>query len=191
MRPCFSFFSFHSYHCFWPNFLRSLAHNSTRPCILLFAYSLAGTIILIFSIPIIPLLAERVDSSPLGTCHIQFVEMFYCMVIFILECPRHHLPNWMPDCDQPSSIMSLVAFPSLPWLRGCIRCGALYFCLSLVLLSYPRVCSHPSGSFRSLRKLIQQLLCRCSRPHETESTIQVRATQSLVVPQRGKGIQWN
>ncbi|XP_057901532.1 chloride channel protein 1 [Melospiza georgiana] len=30
---------------------------------------------------------------------------------------------------------------------------------------------HP-GSFRSLRKLIQQLLCHCSRPHETESTIQ-------------------
>ncbi|NXP85840.1 CLCN1 protein, partial [Passerina amoena] len=29
-----------------------------------------------------------------------------------------------------------------------------------------------SGSFRSLRKLIQQLLCHCSRPHETESTIQ-------------------
>ncbi|XP_036262206.1 chloride channel protein 1 isoform X2 [Molothrus ater] len=30
---------------------------------------------------------------------------------------------------------------------------------------------HP-GSFRSLRKLIQQLLCHCSRPQETESTIQ-------------------
>ncbi|XP_063004622.1 chloride channel protein 1 isoform X3 [Melospiza melodia melodia] len=30
---------------------------------------------------------------------------------------------------------------------------------------------HP-GSFRSLRKLIQQLLCHCSRPHETESIIQ-------------------
>ncbi|NXO67602.1 CLCN1 protein, partial [Phainopepla nitens] len=30
---------------------------------------------------------------------------------------------------------------------------------------------HP-GSFRSLRQLIQQLLCHCSRPHETESTIQ-------------------
>ncbi|NWT70011.1 CLCN1 protein, partial [Prunella himalayana] len=29
-----------------------------------------------------------------------------------------------------------------------------------------------SGSFRSLRKLIQQLLCHCSRPRETESTIQ-------------------
>ncbi|XP_058720707.1 chloride channel protein 1 isoform X2 [Poecile atricapillus] len=29
-----------------------------------------------------------------------------------------------------------------------------------------------SGSFRSLRQLIQQLLCHCSRPHETESTIQ-------------------
>ncbi|NWY26809.1 CLCN1 protein, partial [Pheucticus melanocephalus] len=29
-----------------------------------------------------------------------------------------------------------------------------------------------SGSFRSLRKLIQQLLCHCSRPHETQSTIQ-------------------
>ncbi|XP_030123376.4 chloride channel protein 1 isoform X1 [Taeniopygia guttata] len=29
-----------------------------------------------------------------------------------------------------------------------------------------------SGSFGSLRKLIQQLLCHCSRPHETESTIQ-------------------
>ncbi|XP_030920286.1 chloride channel protein 1 [Geospiza fortis] len=29
-----------------------------------------------------------------------------------------------------------------------------------------------SGSFRSLRKLIQQFLCHCSRPHETESTIQ-------------------
>ncbi|NXJ26660.1 CLCN1 protein, partial [Dicrurus megarhynchus] len=29
-----------------------------------------------------------------------------------------------------------------------------------------------SGSFRSLRKLIQQLLCHCSRPHETEGTIQ-------------------
>ncbi|RLV98930.1 hypothetical protein DV515_00010141, partial [Chloebia gouldiae] len=29
-----------------------------------------------------------------------------------------------------------------------------------------------SGSFRSLRKLIQQLLCHCSHPHETESTIQ-------------------
>ncbi|XP_019139438.1 chloride channel protein 1 [Corvus cornix cornix] len=29
-----------------------------------------------------------------------------------------------------------------------------------------------SGSFRSLRQLIQHLLCHCSRPHETESTIQ-------------------
>ncbi|XP_068039054.1 chloride channel protein 1 [Anomalospiza imberbis] len=29
-----------------------------------------------------------------------------------------------------------------------------------------------SGSFRSLRKVIQQLLCHCSRPHETESTLQ-------------------
>ncbi|NWV14837.1 CLCN1 protein, partial [Ptilonorhynchus violaceus] len=29
-----------------------------------------------------------------------------------------------------------------------------------------------SGSFRSLRQLIQQLLCHCSRPEETESTIQ-------------------
>ncbi|NXI00654.1 CLCN1 protein, partial [Pachycephala philippinensis] len=29
-----------------------------------------------------------------------------------------------------------------------------------------------SGSFRSLRQLIQQLLCHCSRPQETESTIQ-------------------
>ncbi|NXB70529.1 CLCN1 protein, partial [Donacobius atricapilla] len=29
-----------------------------------------------------------------------------------------------------------------------------------------------SGSFRSLRQLIQQLLCHCSCPHETESTIQ-------------------
>ncbi|NWT81956.1 CLCN1 protein, partial [Lanius ludovicianus] len=29
-----------------------------------------------------------------------------------------------------------------------------------------------SGTFRSLRKLIQQLLCHCSHPHETESTIQ-------------------
>ncbi|NWV20517.1 CLCN1 protein, partial [Origma solitaria] len=29
-----------------------------------------------------------------------------------------------------------------------------------------------SGSFRSLRQLIQQLLCHCSRPYETESTIQ-------------------
>ncbi|NXQ22746.1 CLCN1 protein, partial [Peucedramus taeniatus] len=29
-----------------------------------------------------------------------------------------------------------------------------------------------SGSFRSLRNLIQQLLCHCSHPHETETTIQ-------------------
>ncbi|KAF4794982.1 Chloride channel protein 1 [Turdus rufiventris] len=29
-----------------------------------------------------------------------------------------------------------------------------------------------SGSFRSLRQLIQQLLCHCSRPHETENTTQ-------------------
>ncbi|NWV30644.1 CLCN1 protein, partial [Grantiella picta] len=29
-----------------------------------------------------------------------------------------------------------------------------------------------SGSFRSLRQLIQQLLCHCSRPNESESTIQ-------------------
>ncbi|XP_042636147.1 chloride channel protein 1 [Catharus ustulatus] len=29
-----------------------------------------------------------------------------------------------------------------------------------------------SGSFRSLRQLIQQLLCHCSHPHETESTTQ-------------------
>ncbi|KAL9866171.1 chloride channel protein 1 [Geothlypis trichas] len=37
------------------------------------------------------------------------------------------------------------------------------------------------GSFRSLRKLIQQLLCRCSRPHETESTIQepVEVTETM------------
>ncbi|NXS31036.1 CLCN1 protein, partial [Pomatostomus ruficeps] len=38
-----------------------------------------------------------------------------------------------------------------------------------------------SGSFRSLRKLIQQLLCHCSRPHETESTIQepVEITETM------------
>ncbi|XP_063250194.1 chloride channel protein 1 [Prinia subflava] len=38
-----------------------------------------------------------------------------------------------------------------------------------------------SGSFRSLRQLIQQLLCHCSRPHETESTIQepVEVTETM------------
>ncbi|NXD21594.1 CLCN1 protein, partial [Spelaeornis formosus] len=38
-----------------------------------------------------------------------------------------------------------------------------------------------SGSFRSLRQLIQQLLCHCSSPHETESTIQepVEVTETM------------
>ncbi|NXU38622.1 CLCN1 protein, partial [Drymodes brunneopygia] len=38
-----------------------------------------------------------------------------------------------------------------------------------------------SGSFRSLRQLIQQLLCHCSRPQETESTIQepVEVTETM------------
>lgn len=182
----FFFSSAHSYHCFWPNFLQSLVHNSTRLCLLLFANSLPGSVILVFSIPIIPSLAEPMDSSPLAPVTssflIRFVDMFCWMGIFIQECPRHHLTNWI------SSIVSLTVFPSLPWVRGWDRCGALYFCLSLVLLSYPCVCSHPSGSFRSLRQLIQQLLCHCSHPHETESTIQVRATESLVVPWRRKGI---
>lgn len=56
-----------------------------------FANSLPGSIILVLSTPIIPLLAEPMDSSPLSSCHIQFVDMFCCMGIFILECPRHHL----------------------------------------------------------------------------------------------------
>ncbi|NXC87976.1 CLCN1 protein, partial [Cercotrichas coryphoeus] len=38
-----------------------------------------------------------------------------------------------------------------------------------------------SDSFRSLRQVIQQLLCHCSRPHETESTIQepVEVTETM------------
>uniref|UniRef100_A0A8C4U1T0 Chloride voltage-gated channel 1 n=1 Tax=Falco tinnunculus TaxID=100819 RepID=A0A8C4U1T0_FALTI len=76
--------------------------------------------------------------------------------------------------------------PSYKWNLGCgfPAClgqedghGAL--CLSLVLLSYPCVCFHPSGNFRSLRQLIQQLLCHYNRPLEAESAVQVRVTESL------------
>ncbi|KFO80448.1 Chloride channel protein 1, partial [Cuculus canorus] len=44
--------------------------------------------------------------------------------------------------------------------------------VSLVLLSYASVCFHPSGNFRRLRQLIQQLLCHYNLPLETESTVQ-------------------
>lgn len=150
MRPSFPFFNLA--HCY--QFLTKLPpqpcsqqHRALSPLLLL-SSSLPGSIILVFSIPIMPLLAEPMDSSPLGTSHIQFVDMFCGMGIFILECPRHHLTNWMSDCDWLSSITSLIVFPSLPWVRGCQRCGALYFCLSLVLLSYP----HLFSSFRQIQE---------------------------------------
>ncbi|KFO89255.1 Chloride channel protein 1, partial [Buceros rhinoceros silvestris] len=41
-----------------------------------------------------------------------------------------------------------------------------------LFFSLIRVCFHPSGTFRSLRQLIQQLLCRYNRPLETESAVQ-------------------
>lgn len=46
--------------------------------------------------------------------------------------------------------------------------------VSHLLFSYPCVCFHSSGTFRSLRQLIQQLLCHYNRPLETESAVQVR-----------------
>ncbi|KFP74935.1 Chloride channel protein 1, partial [Apaloderma vittatum] len=47
--------------------------------------------------------------------------------------------------------------------------------VSLVLLSYPCICFYPLGNFRSLRQLIQQLLCHYKCPLEAESATQVPA----------------
>lgn len=51
-----------------------------------------------------------------------------------------------------------------------------------LFFSLTRVCFHPLGTFRRLRQLIQQLLCRYNRPPETEGAVQVRDSESLGVP---------
>uniref|UniRef100_A0A8B9BLY0 Chloride voltage-gated channel 1 n=1 Tax=Anser brachyrhynchus TaxID=132585 RepID=A0A8B9BLY0_9AVES len=67
------------------------------------------------------------------------------------------------------------SFPALGKEMGMVLC--IFVSYSFLSLMY--VCFYPSGNFRNLRQLIQQLLCPFNRPLERESDVQVRDTESL------------